>query len=193
MKIIFPTVFSLAFLSGCSSIPHPQSPQRCTTELDVEKTFINYDIKPLVSRMVKGFCYPIKQYEIDSIMILDGVNLKTMKGSDLGVEIGINVKDQILNQCNTPVTKMTLTRYFRLSEKGVTATSFDLNELNKLNFPTPVVLVPSYYSNTNSLRINLELVDLSTQSTISSSNKLLKWQCQNSFKKKESLKVIEEV
>ena len=188
MLKLITVMFTVASLAACSATHLPVREKRplenkCDRRIDVEKTLINYDFKPITSRMTKNFCDPISQYNLDSILVLDGVNQKTMMGSELGKVIGSHIKERVVNLCNIPVKKITLSKYFRLSNNGVTATSFDLAKVNEVNFSAPIVMVPSYSSESNSIRIHIELVDLSTQSTITSTNKLISWQCRDSSQK----------
>ena len=183
MKITFAMTVSFV-LSGCSAAhvsPKPfkvVNPSICG--IDQKKSAIpnNFNLKPLLSEMVIPLCQAIDTEVIDeSITVLDGVDLHTLKGSNFGISLGDQTRDRIVNLCGASVKKIPLSKYFKYANDGLTALTPDIKEVNRVNFQAYYVVIPTYENINAGARVKLELVDLYEQASITSQSRTVTWQC----------------
>lgn len=173
-------------LAGCSvshvSVnPEPfkvVDPRICGIDQNKSAIPTSFNLKPLLSEIVLPLCRAIDSEVIDeSITVLDGVDLHTLNVSNFGISLGDQTRDRVVNLCGASVKKIPLSKYFKYANGGLTAQTWNIQELNRVNFQAFYVVIPTYERINAGARVKLELVDLYEQASITSQSRTVSWQC----------------
>lgn len=97
------------------------------------------------------------------IIVTDFVDLKSLKNnSNIGYILSNSVKDSIINLYETDVIEAEVSKYFKLSAKGLRLLTRDVNKVKSLNYNIDNAVVGTYIYNKNELIVFVKLIDLKT-------------------------------
>lgn len=162
-KIIF-TLIALFIFTGCSI-------KESTNGDSYKFTYIHStgvtNFQQLTKNLLRDLCptlLDIKEHKtrIQPLYVTDFVNIKDLDNkSQLGFLLSDELKTNITQECNWPVSQIEYSKYLKIGKSGVKVLTRDVEELKtkKLNMNT-YILVGTYAITQRQLIVYLKLINL---------------------------------
>jgi TolB-like protein len=154
----------VGFISGCSLSDEPiytktEHVKESFHYKKVDSIYIDY--KSVATEAARNILSKIELPK--KIIVTDFVDISSLDNhTKLGYVLSNNMKDALINNYNSEVVEVEVSKYFKISGNGVKILSRDVDKLLSKNFDVRYAVVGTYTHTDKEVIVFIKLIDLKT-------------------------------